>query len=50
MRRTSPLAIALLLAGLCSPAAAQDWAAYGQVLAAHVRPATIAGIRLAAVD
>ena len=36
---------------LASPAAAQDAAsAYARLLATHVRPATIAGIQLAAVD
>ena len=50
MRHPWRIGLALVVAGLGSPAAAQDWAAYGQLLEAHVRPATIAGIRLRAVD
>ena len=45
--------VAVLIAALtlASPAAAQDAAsAFARLLATHVRPATIAGIRLAAVD
>ena len=38
------------LAAWSSPAAAGDWADYGRLLEAHLRPATIAGIELRALD
>jgi hypothetical protein len=49
-RRLGWLGLLLVMAASPSPAVAQDWTAYAQLLEAHVRPATIAGIRLQAVD
>lgn len=44
--------LVLLFAGVVgpTPARAHDYAAYARLLVAHVRPASIAGIRLEAVD
>ena len=50
VRRLCCLGLLLVLAASASPALAQDWTAYARLLEAHVRPATIAGIRLQAVD